>query len=146
MLFFIIIIISAYICYKDIAERRIPNVAQYFLLITGMVYQSVYGFNPEGWYSLTFPVAVLVVGILLSRSNIIGFGDIKLIFSTLLLVKSANHYAALMFIVLSGGGWAIMWHFIFAKLSCVKKIDKVREGIPYGIPIILSLCIFTYVS
>lgn len=146
MLFITIIIISAYICYKDITERRIPNAAQYLILLIGFVYLSVHGISPTDWSSLSIPAGVILVGALISRINIIGFGDVKLIFSTLLLVNPEHYYDVLMFIVFAGGIWSVIWQYFLSGLSLIKKIDRVGVGIPYGIPIVVGLCLFTFVS
>lgn len=146
MLFIIIIVASIYVCYKDITERRIPNVTQYVFLLTGFIHQMVYGNHATGWINLSIPFGVIVAGVFLSRLNVIGLGDVKLIFTTLLLVSENNYYGTLMFIVFAGGLWSLVWHFILAELSFIKNIDCVKVGIPYGIPIVLSLCLFTYIS
>lgn len=146
MLFIVIVITSLYICYKDITERRIPNITQYVLLLTGFMHLAVYGNAAAGWTSLYVPFGLISIGILLARLNTVGLGDVKLIFTTLLLVGESNYYGTLMFIVFTGGVWSLVWHFILAKLAFIKKIDGIRVGIPYGIPIVTGLCLFTYIS
>lgn len=146
MLFLTVILTSVFISYKDITERRIPNIAQYILLLLGYLYLMIYGSSGTEWSTLALPVGIMIFGTILSRYNIIGLGDVKLIFTTLLLVNPDGHYGVLMFIIFTGGIWSIIWHFILARLYFIRNIDRVRVGIPYGIPIVVGLCLFTYIN
>lgn len=145
MLIIFIILISLYIAWSDISQRRIPNVSQYIILLVAFVSKTIHGSESVDWDFFITPAVILSVGALLSRCNVVGFGDIKLIFTTLLVTSAQYHTAVILLTVFSGGVWAILWHFILSKISLVKKIDKVQQGIPYGIPIVLSLCLFTSV-
>lgn len=146
MLFLTVVLTSVFISYKDITERRIPNVAQYILLLLGYLYLMIHGSSGSDWSGLALPVGIMIFGTILSRYDVIGLGDVKLIFTTLLLIKPGDHYGVLMFIVFTGGIWSIVWHVVLSRLSFIRKIDRVRSGIPYGIPIVLGLCLFTYIN
>lgn len=145
MLYITIVVLSLYIAWSDISERRIPNISQYVILLVGFISQSLNGTEPASVSYLVFPGVILIVGAALSHYDIVGFGDIKLIFTTLLVTKADYYSAVMLFIAFSGGIWAVLWRCLLCKIPCVKKVDRIKHGIPYGIPIVISLCLFTFI-
>lgn len=142
----IIILISLAIMWYDISARRIPNIALGLLLVVGICFllSSKHAATITGGISL--PIVVFIVGFGLSAMNVIGMGDIKLICIALLLSPASVQVDMLYFVTFIGGVWGIIWHYLLRHVKFIKLIDKVGEGVPYGIPVALTLCLFTFVS
>lgn len=143
---YLLLVVVCVTGYKDITERRIPNLSHYFILLIS--YSQLLLAN-EGHKSLTdfLPlIGVLLIGAVMTRLGILGFGDVKLIFTVLLVSPAASYTNILYFIFFSGGCWAVIWQYILRRIPLIRKIDKVGEGVPYAIPILMSLCLFSYVT
>jgi len=145
-MFIIIVLISFYIAYKDITERRIPNISHFFILLTGYCYVF---YRPDAIGTsqiIIIPFIVILAGIVLSQFGIIGFGDTKLFFTTMLVIPEDQCINAIYFIVFSGGLWSIIWMFVLSRIGIINRYDKVKKGVPYAIPILLGLCMFTFIG
>lgn len=144
--FIVVVLISLSISWFDITARRIPNTALNALLVTGILFllriESSGGVNG----GIIFPIIVFIIGYVLSMANIIGMGDVKLITIALMLTPAKAQADMLYFTTFFGGIWGGLWHLILRHIPFVKKIDKVQAGIPYGIPIVLAMCLFTFVQ
>ncbi|CAI2482575.1 Flp pilus assembly protein, protease CpaA [Serratia marcescens] len=145
-MFIAIIIISLYISIKDITERRIPNVAHFMILTVAYCYIFSHPGIIGAGQVLIWPFAMLLVGIILSSCNILGFGDTKLLFITMLVVPPEQYVNVIYLTVFMGGAWAILWTYALSKISLIKRYDKVRSGVPYAIPILISLCTYTFIG
>jgi len=145
-MFIIIILISFYIAYKDITERRIPNISHFLILLTAYCYV-LYHPNAIGTPQIIIiPFIVILAGILLSQFGIIGFGDTKLLFTTMLVIPEEQCVNTLYLIVFTGGLWAIIWTFVLSRIGIINRYDKIKKGVPYAIPILLGLCMFTFIG
>ncbi|NUU69114.1 prepilin peptidase [Enterobacteriaceae bacterium BIT-l23] len=141
-----IVAISIYIVFMDIRYRRIPDAAVSALVLVGFCYMLNYqSYSHHITGGVIIPLVVFGVGFMLAVHNIIGMGDIKLLSVTLLLCPAPWQPDIIYFVIFSGGVWALMWHFLLTRISMVFRIDTVKEGIPYGIPIAAALCLFTFI-
>ena len=142
-----IVLVSTYIMWMDIRYRRIPNKAIAILLFIGFFYLlSLQGSDKFAKGGVIVPVLTLLVGIGLSYKNIIGMGDVKFLFVTLLLCPENWQVAIIYFVSFAGGIWSLLWYLVLRRIAQIKRFDTVRKGIPYGIPIALALCTFTFVG
>ncbi|NDJ59231.1 hypothetical protein GWD52_20035 [Enterobacteriaceae bacterium 4M9] len=148
MIFYVLtIVVAMYITWMDICHRRIPNNAIVLLLFIGFCYFLSFPDSAQlAKGGLLIPFLSLLAGIALSLKKIIGMGDIKLLFVTLLLCPEEWQVDIIYFILLIGGIWSLLWHFVLRKIALVAKFDTVKEGVPYGIPIAVALCIFTFIA
>lgn len=144
--FSIIIIISLAISWFDITTRRIPNMALGALLVTGICFLLTKDNHTIVNGCVFIPLVVFIVGYLLSYAKVIGMGDVKLLSIGLLLCPVWAQVDMLYFTFFIGGVWGILWHFLLQRMQIVKNIDKLKEGIPYGIPVAVAMCIFTFVK
>ncbi|MFP2428858.1 A24 family peptidase [Enterobacter ludwigii] len=143
--FLCIVIISLTISWFDITTRRIPNMALGALLITGICFLLTADNHARVNGGVFIPLIVFSVGYVLSFANVIGMGDVKLLSIGLLLCPVWMHVDMLYFTFFIGGIWGILWHYLLQKTTIIKKIDNINEGIPYGIPVAVAMCIFTFV-
>ncbi|EGT5657370.1 TPA: prepilin peptidase [Citrobacter braakii] len=147
ILYILIVLTSIYIMWMDIRYRRIPNKALVVLLFIGFAY--LLGLDESNCYvrgGYIIPAITLSCGIALSYKNIIGMGDVKFLFLTLLLCPEQWHIAILYVVIFIGGCWSLLWHFVLCKIPPLGKVDMIKKGIPYGIPIALALCTFTFIG
>lgn len=135
--------VSVAICFYDIRFRRIPNEALVFLLIIGYFYLAIYAYSGA---SVVIPCVCLVTGFALSAIKVIGMGDVKFLFISLLLSPAELQISLIYGVVFFGGFWSILWHFLISKLGIVKSIDTVQVGIPYAIPIAFALNVCSFVN
>lgn len=130
----------------DITSRRIPNACIVLILLNGVCFFVSSGDLSHIDGSIIAPLITFIVGLLLSYGNVIGMGDIKLLSVGILLVPEHWQVDAIYFAIFAGGIWGVLWHFLLSKIPIIKKYDKVQNGIPYGIPIALSILLFTFVK
>lgn len=133
--------------WMDIRYRRIPNQAVMLLILIGLFY--MISIQNEGRLvkgGIVIPLVVLGICGALSFRKIIGMGDTKFLFVTLLLSPQAWQVEIVYFVSFIGGIWSLIWYFILRKVPPFVRLDTIREGIPYGIPIALALCIFTFIG
>lgn len=133
--------------WMDIRYRRIPNIAITALIFIGFCYLlSLQGTSQVAKGGFIIPGLTLLIGIALSFRNIIGMGDVKLLFVTLLLCPGKWQVEIIYFVSFIGGIWSLLWFFALRKIPKIRRLDNIQKGIPYGIPIALALCTFTFVG
>lgn len=119
------------IIFSDLRFRKISN-RQNLLVFMGVLLCSFfYDFDLHFKYAFIF----LIVGITLFYLNIIGGGDVKLIFSLMLILKEDQIFIFFMFVTLIGALLAI-YSLVMANF----KNDKsyIENGVAYGVAIILG--------
>ncbi|MEL4013197.1 prepilin peptidase [Dryocola clanedunensis] len=141
-----LIAVAIVVAYKDICERRIPNVCHYVILLLAYIQNTLSGNAPVSVRVFLVCFIILGVGILLSHFKIMGYGDTKLIFTASLVMPEENIIPMIYLVLFGGGVWAITWEYGLSRLAFIKKMDKVQKGIPYAIPILFSLCLLSFIG
>lgn len=134
---FLILVVFVLICYDDLKCRKIYN-KRLLLLIPILV---VLSFSTNNiWNFDTFDIGTYLffVSIFLAAGflNIIGLGDVKLLMVLMFFLPATLYQNFIMCFLLLGGILAVFQLIILNKLF--HKIKLSINGVPYGIPIILS--------
>lgn len=121
-----------YVCYTDIRWRTIKNDSVIFIVLLSLSL----GFSLTGGVALLFPLSILAVGFILSLLNIIGAGDIKLLFSLSLGLNNNQIGDLLIYTAMAGLPVTLVTLVIYKLFLRHRKID-----VPYGVAITLGYAI-----
>lgn len=140
MIYLLITIVSAIICYSDFKYRKISNKAILCVFLLSSSLSIKYGFFIQ---SIKISFLIFVIGFFLTKIKIIGGGDIKLI-STLSLAIHGD--VIWLFFIMIGffGGVQLSMEYLY----CIIKNKKTPfdKGVPYGIAISLSGLLAIFLS
>jgi prepilin peptidase CpaA len=133
------------VAYRDMRERRIPNVLCLTVATLGLT-RILLAKNPvAAGYTLAAGAAILIVAFLLFWRGIIGGGDAKLIPAMVLLIGYRNLIDFLFLMSLCGGALAlaIMARERFGP-RCLRSRpressgESTRSTVPYGVAIAVA--------
>ncbi|WP_428659823.1 prepilin peptidase [Photobacterium swingsii] len=141
MIFFILILASAKVCYSDFKYRKISNNSALIIGILSIII-SIQNGN-FSYSSIKTSIIILVVGFLLTKIKILGSGDIKLI-SAFSLAIYDNMLIPLFIMIGFFGGVQVSIEFLYSTIKGQTK--KFTNGIPYGITISISSLLTIYLS
>ncbi len=119
---------SLIVIYFDMTRRIIPNRAIIVLMVFGIF--SVY--ISQEYNRIYVLLIVLTVGVVLSKLNILGGGDSKLLAVFSLYISVQYVPVVLIIIFLIGGALAA---FFWLMYEVTKQSSWLKRGIPYALPI-----------
>ena len=111
-----------FVAYNDFKNKKISNtwplINIAFYVITIFLFPSHYAFNIE---TFVFPIAFLIVGIVLFMLKIMGAGDSKYLLSFYLLIPVALHEEAFIFLAYSTVvvGLSLLFTNVFKNLDII---------------------------
>ncbi|MDD1781733.1 A24 family peptidase [Enterovibrio sp. ZSDZ35] len=129
---------SAAVLISDVCTRKISNKLSALVLISCLLLS----FTNEN-ISLHFAQSAMVfaVGLVLFSAGIIGAGDIKVLCCYSLIIDNQYWLLSIVIIGFLGGITALV---ILIK---IKIIDSYKnEGVPYGLPIVITSLFFIHLS
>lgn len=139
MLFLLNMLISIFVVSNDINHRQIPNVLVIGILIVCAINGWLNGFLLQ---VIPYSLLIFISLFFLWYMGVIGGGDVKLIVAFSLGVKPI--FLILMLCVIGVlGGALLVTMYIWERW---KKREPFSQGIPYGIPIVISGCFFSFLS